>query len=60
MPDRHPADHEPDTYLDDLGRTVFTEAYHLRRGYCCDNGCKHCPYRNRNPNPGTGNTRRDQ
>ena len=24
---------------------VFTEAYHLRRGYCCNSGCRHCPYR---------------
>lgn len=23
---------------------VLTEAYHLERGYCCGNGCKHCPY----------------
>lgn len=23
---------------------VFTEKYHLQRGYCCGNGCKHCPY----------------
>lgn len=23
---------------------VFTERYHLRRGYCCDSGCRHCPY----------------
>jgi hypothetical protein len=23
---------------------VFTAAYHLRRGYCCGNGCRHCPY----------------
>ena len=23
---------------------VFTEAYHLRRGYCCQSGCRHCPY----------------
>lgn len=23
---------------------VFTEAYHLRRGYCCRSGCRHCPY----------------
>jgi len=23
---------------------VFTEAYHLKRGYCCKNGCRHCPY----------------
>jgi hypothetical protein len=24
---------------------VFTEAYHLRRGYCCHSDCRHCPYR---------------
>jgi hypothetical protein len=24
---------------------VFTEAYHLKRGYCCNSGCRHCPYR---------------
>jgi hypothetical protein len=24
---------------------VFTEAYHLRRGYCCNSDCRHCPYR---------------
>jgi hypothetical protein len=23
---------------------VFTEQYHLRRGYCCESGCRHCPY----------------
>lgn len=23
---------------------VFTEGYHLRRGYCCESGCRHCPY----------------
>lgn len=24
---------------------VFTEQFHLRRGYCCNSGCRHCPYR---------------
>ncbi|WP_073094195.1 DUF5522 domain-containing protein [Cyclobacterium lianum] len=24
---------------------VFTETYHLLRGYCCGSGCRHCPYR---------------
>jgi hypothetical protein len=24
---------------------VFTAAYHLKRGYCCHSGCRHCPYR---------------
>lgn len=26
------------------GLIVFTEAYHLKRGYCCKSGCRHCPY----------------
>jgi len=24
---------------------VFTARYHLKRGYCCESGCRHCPYR---------------
>ena len=32
-------------YLDpDTGLFVMTSAYLLDRGYCCDNGCRHCPY----------------
>jgi hypothetical protein len=23
---------------------VFTARYHLKRGTCCSNGCRHCPY----------------
>jgi len=23
---------------------VFTAAYHLKRGSCCNSGCRHCPY----------------
>jgi hypothetical protein len=23
---------------------VFTEAYHRKRGFCCQSGCRHCPY----------------
>jgi hypothetical protein len=26
------------------GFLVFTEKYHLNRGYCCKNNCRHCPY----------------
>jgi hypothetical protein len=26
------------------GLFVFTEEMHLKRGYCCGNGCLHCPY----------------
>jgi hypothetical protein len=34
---------EGDSYLEN-GFVVFTAQYHLRRGYCCGNGCRHCPY----------------
>lgn len=33
-----------DFYINENGYMVFTEAYHLKRGYCCKNGCTHCPY----------------
>ncbi len=23
---------------------VFTAHYLLKRGYCCNSGCRHCPY----------------
>lgn len=26
------------------GLMVLTEKFHLDKGYCCGNGCKHCPY----------------
>jgi hypothetical protein len=31
-------------YYVEAGRWVFTEHYHLARGYCCRSGCRHCPY----------------
>ena len=34
-----------DYYLNELGRFIFTENYHLKRGYCCGNDCKHCPWK---------------
>ena len=36
-----------DYYLED-GKYVFTEAYHRKRGRCCNSGCRHCPYGNAN------------
>lgn len=33
-----------DYYLEN-GFLVFTSEYLARRGYCCENGCRHCPYR---------------
>jgi hypothetical protein len=29
------------------GLIVFTEAYHLARGFCCNSGCRHCPFKQR-------------
>ena len=26
------------------GLYVFTEKYLRERGFCCENGCRHCPY----------------
>lgn len=31
-------------YFDPSGLMVLTEKYHLERGYCCGNGCRHCPF----------------
>lgn len=33
-----------DYYMSEEGYMVFTEKYHLKRGYCCKSGCRHCPY----------------
>ena len=33
-----------DFYYNEDGLMVLTEKYHLERGYCCANGCRHCPY----------------
>jgi hypothetical protein len=32
-----------DYYMED-GKFVFTASFHLRRGHCCESGCRHCPY----------------
>jgi len=31
-------------YLNEQGYMVLTAKYLLDRGYCCGNGCRHCPY----------------
>ncbi|MGO9432941.1 MAG: DUF5522 domain-containing protein [Terracidiphilus sp.] len=36
---------EPEDYYMEGPNLVFTAAYHLKRGYCCGSGCRHCPYR---------------
>ena len=34
-----------DFYFDERGLLVFTEKYHLKRGFCCQNNCRHCPWK---------------
>lgn len=33
-----------DYYLEN-GNYVFKAWFHLKRGHCCTNGCRHCPYK---------------
>ena len=45
---------EEDFYYDGAF-LVFTAAFHLKRGHCCGNACRHCPYdANGKPVPGKG------
>ncbi len=33
------------TYQDPVsGFSVFTAGFLARRGYCCESGCRHCPF----------------
>ncbi|MCI5081454.1 MAG: DUF5522 domain-containing protein [Saprospiraceae bacterium] len=32
-----------DYYIED-GKYVFTAHFLRKRGYCCQSGCRHCPY----------------
>jgi hypothetical protein len=36
---------EGEDYYFDGGLMVLTARFLRKRGYCCDNGCRHCPYR---------------
>jgi len=36
-----------DYYFSEEGYIIFTEKYHLKRGYCCQSGCRHCPWKNK-------------
>ncbi len=33
-----------DYYYNEQGYIVLTKSFHLKKGYCCGNGCKHCPF----------------
>jgi hypothetical protein len=47
-PDRATAESEselsPEDFYYEGPYLVFTAAYHRKRGYCCNSGCRHCPY----------------
>ena len=36
---------EGEDYYTEGAAIVFTARYHLRRGFCCESGCRHCPFR---------------
>ncbi|MCU1226849.1 MAG: hypothetical protein JWQ42_4942 [Edaphobacter sp.] len=40
-----PAELRPEDFYYEGPYLVFTAAYHLKRGYCCNSNCRHCPYR---------------
>ena len=44
-PDTSPNELQPEDFYMDGPYLVFTAAYHLKRGTCCNSGCRHCPYR---------------
>jgi len=33
-----------DYVMSTQGYRIMTEFYLVKRGYCCSNGCKNCPY----------------
>ena len=39
---------EDEYYYSSEGYIIFTQKYHLKRGFCCNNNCKHCPYKKLN------------
>jgi hypothetical protein len=36
---------QPEDFYMEGPYMVFTAAYHLRRGHCCNSDCRHCPYK---------------
>jgi hypothetical protein len=39
---------EGEDFYYENGLVVLTEKYHLEKGFCCGNGCRHCPYEYQN------------
>ena len=42
--------HYRDGFIEDIhyymerGNVIFKELFHIQRGQCCGNGCRHCPF----------------
>lgn len=50
MTDKHTLIEGLDYYWeerDGMKFRVFTEHYLSKRGFCCQNNCRHCPYKNK-------------
>ena len=43
--DPSPRELRPEDFYYEGAYLVFTAAYHLKRGYCCNSNCRHCPYK---------------
>ena len=50
LAEKHDFPSQKEMFVEDVhyyiegGYWVFTEAYHILRGTCCESGCRHCPY----------------
>jgi hypothetical protein len=44
-PEPAPSELLPEEFYYEGPYLVFTAAYHLKRGYCCNSNCRHCPYK---------------
>jgi len=40
-----PTELAPEDFYFEGPYLVFTAAYHLKRGFCCNSNCRHCPYK---------------
>lgn len=49
MPEDAPPLVEGEDYVMEGPYLVFTAAYLLKRGYCCESGCRNCPWREKLP-----------
>lgn len=44
-------------YYFEGGLMVLSERFLKNRGYCCNNGCRHCPYKNAKYKKGTNQSK---